>query len=350
MNIRGIKGMNIIIRNISNVPVILLSMVIILLSSCIKDDRDNCGGVNVNFNYSYNILSSNAFGEQADKVVLYVFGEDGLLVKKITKEGAAVTNDLTISLAGLRDGKYQFAAWAQSTNVEGEQANFEIPDLAPGQSTIDELTAFLKRTNGIQGHELNHFMIGCVTSEIASDAGYRTVTVDLKKVTNKIRVILLPGTTGGTLDKDDYQISINDEIGNGHINYDYSLLGDGPLTYSAYFKANMQPGEKETLAGNGPVDNAVVAELNTSRLMEANKPGLVITNSTNGNEIVNLNLCYYISLIRLESHAAEWSLQEYLDRQDEYAISIYVDTVNRSWLKSVLIINGWVINLAEIDF
>lgn len=48
----------------------------------------------------------------------------------------------------------------------------------------------------------------------------------------------------------------------------------------------------------------------------------------------------------MESHRI-WSLQEYLDRQDEYVITLFFD--NDKWMDVTIIINGWVVNNVNIN-
>ncbi|MGV8093198.1 MAG: FimB/Mfa2 family fimbrial subunit [Mangrovibacterium sp.] len=320
-------------------------MAILPLSSCIKDNLDDCG-IDVRFDYSYNMLSSNSFGVQADRVSLYVFDEPGTLVLQQTSRGDALSNDYRLHIEALKAGKYRFVAWSQGSGVEGDAADFDVPVMTVGSSSLGDLTYSLKRTDGVQQHELNTFLVGTVEAEIESSEATRLVTVNLKKVTRKIRVILLPYTGGSQLDVSDYDFKIVDEVGSGCINYDYSVLPDEAITYWPYYAANVQPNAPETLSP-GEVDRAAVVELNTSRLIESHNPRLVISGKTSGEEIVRLNLPWFLSLTEMESHRQGWNLQEYLDRQDKFALTFFLN--QGSWMQGTIIINGWVINNLEIE-
>lgn len=317
----------------------------ILISSCIKEDRESCRYVNIGFDYSYNILSANAFGDQADQVTLYVFDKDGTLVMKEVSETTNLTNDYSISAMDLKTGKYTFVAWAQSTRITDEKAYFTIPDLTVGTSVLEDLSYYLKRTSGVQQYELNNLLIGITEAEIIDTQTAQNINIPLKKVNNKIRVVLLNYGGNSAIDVNDYTFSIVDKKGNGHLKYDYTLIEDEPITYHPYYTANSKPNSSETTSPN-EINQAAIIEINTSRLAEANSPRLIITSNTDNTEIANINLPWFFSLTEMESHKG-WTLQEYLDRQDEYAITLFLQ--GSSWMQEIIIINGWVINNISED-
>ena len=323
-------------------PLLLAVFMAIITFSCIREDEGDCG-VTVRFAYTYNILSADALIKQVDEVTLCVFGNDGILSQE--HSNIITASSPVIRLTDLSSGNYHFVAWAQSKLVISDQSYFSIPTLKAGVSSIDELTYWMKReTSGIQQHELNNFLIGM--AEVVIGKGHADVTVELKKVTNKIRVVLLPYAPDGTLDVADYEFSVIDKIGNGYINYDYTLLSDNQITYLPYYAANLEPEDTGALSPN-EVDRAAVVEINTSRLLEENAPRLLITDKKDeGKVIVSMNLPWIISLMSIDNNF-KWSLQEYLDRQDSYTIMLYFS--DYTWMKSQIIINGWVINAKEID-
>ncbi len=193
----------------------------------------------------------------------------------------------------------------------------------------------------MQQSELNNLLIGAIRAEITDGPQTQEIKVGLKKVNKKIRVVLLPYRGGSKLDVADYTFSIVDEIGNGHLSYDYSLLEDEQITYRPYYAANIVPKHSEVLNPE-EIDRAAVVEINTSRLWEENNPRLIIASKTNDKEIVSVSLPWFFSLAEMEGHK-KWSLQEYLDRQDEYVITLFLQD-GGTWAQTIIIINGWVIN------
>ncbi len=323
-----------------------LSMIALLaMSSCIKEDPDDCK-IRVSFDYSYNILSSNALENQVDQLMLYVFDGNGMLVSIHSRQGGAISNALTVEMNKPEaSGRYRFVAWGKSNTLTGDEANFVIPDLTVGVSRLEDLNYYLKRELNFSQYELNNFLVGAAEADVQNTPGTDQVKISLKKVNKKIRVVLLPYLGNTELDVNDYLFSITDPIGSGHIKYDYSMLADEPTTYLPYYKSNIHPSSNAAVP-SGEVDKAVAVEFSTSRLIETNVPRLHIITADGSKELVNINLPWLFSLTEMESHRI-WSLQEYLDRQDEYVITLFFD--NDKWMDVTIIINGWVVNNVNIN-
>jgi len=335
-----------------NIIELLISSIIgaVVYSSCVKGDViTSPKGVDVLFNYSYNTLNSNAFGEEADRVFLYVFNQDSLLVAQESVEGTGVTNDLRIPLPHITAGKFFFAAIAYSTDVQGPFADFKVSDMPMGESKLADLKARLNLSdNRVQSHELNDFLIGYSSVDIINDSTIQTVTIDMKKVNRKIRIVLLPMRAGAEVpDLATFDFKIVDWLSSGEIDYKYEQLrGDG-VTYKPYFQTITTPENGDTLPKD-EINSAVIAEINTARLITVNKPKLIITDNTTQKQVVKFDLIWIISLIEMKENAAKWSLQEYLDREDHYTISLFFDSDTATFLRTTIVINGWVINLDDI--
>ena len=330
-------------KNIVFMP-LLLAVLMALMTSCVREDEGDCG-VTVRFFYTHNILSANTLKNQVDEVSLYVFDEDGILVRQHTNITTQLFNNFIVRLTDLKSGNYQLVAWAQSKHIMSDQSYFSISELKTGVSSIDELTYVMKRgeASGFQQHELNNFLVG-MTDVVIEDGG-SSVTVELKKVTNKIRVVIFSYTSGSMLDVEDFEFSVVDKAGNGHINYDYTLLPDKQIIYLPYYAANLNPEDDGALSQN-EIDKAVVVEINTSRLFVKNASRLRIFDKKEGKEIVSINLPWLFSLTEMEDNK-KWSLQEYLDRQDKYTIMLFFN--DSTFMNSTIIINGWVVNIKDIN-
>jgi hypothetical protein len=292
------------------------------------------------------MLSSNALEGQVDELVLYVFDESGMLVDKHSRQGEAIRNTLVIevdrpTVAGI----YRFVAWGKGNVIAGDDAKFEIPDLTVGVSGIEELNYYLKTDSGVSRHELNHFLVGMSESEINIFPGTELIKINLKKVTKKVRVLLLPYAENIDLDVNNYSFSIVDPVGNGHINYDYEVLEGEPIVYVPYYKSNVYSFPEE-YSSTGKIDKVVAVEFCTSRLMEKHAVCLLVSTIGGTGEFVNINLSWLFSLTEMEGHR-DWTLQEYLDRQDEYVITLFFD--NDKWIDATIIVNGWVVNNINID-
>ncbi|EJW99925.1 protein containing DUF1812 [gut metagenome] len=161
----------------------------------------------------------------------------------------------------------------------------------------------------------------------------RVVVIGLTKDTNRFRIVV-QGTEGMDLLSSDIHVSINDR--NGWLAPDNSLLPDERITYRPYFQAAADVSGKE-----GKRLPTVISELNTLRLVESQHPRLII-HTSNGEVLVDIDLIEYLLLTKMEGH--QMSSQEYLDRQDEYALIFFL---NKDALGNYLLlqvkINGWII-------
>ena len=95
--------------------------------------------------------------------------------------------------------------------------------------------------------------------------------------------------------------------------------------------------------------SAVVAELTTSRLMAGSKARLTVTNRRTGATVASIPVVDYALLVKGNYNRAMTD-QEYLDRQDEYNMTFFLDE-GGNWLSASVIINSWhvVVNNADLN-
>lgn len=334
---------------------LLLSSISLLFGSCVKDNLDDCNSkVNIMFDYSWNMLKSNVFSEQVDHVYLYVFDANGKYLKTIfEKENLVQQENFTIVLPDLPTGSYRLVAWANSNNINSLASYFKFPTLLTGVSTIEELIAGLNKSDGIKSTfkaHLNNLLVGYSNIYISNESNVSQVVIPMKKVNNDIRVVLLDNSSN-ELRKDDFTIRIEETDGNGLIKYNYEVITGIPITYLPYYYEKTSPREGEYNSKNTPEKfNALAAEFSLSRLIESHNVRLIIEDRE-GKEVFNKNLLDLIYLLKEEGYLPyQMSFQEYLDRKDQFSLSVYINGDTSTWLDTVIIINGWVINLIDIDF
>ncbi|ADY37788.1 protein of unknown function DUF1812 [Phocaeicola salanitronis DSM 18170] len=324
---------------------LLCTFATLAMTSCIKEDRDDCvteqAGVTLRFRYTYNVTEGDAFGREADRVLVWIFDEGGRLLSQLNEEGEYIDNGFEMEIPDLGVGKYTFVAWAQETDSNDALANFTFPELQAGTSTLTDLHARLNREDDVCRTELNGLLCGTVEGEVTG--GEDVFTVDMMKCTNKLRIILMPYRAGQQLQAEDYRFVIDGH--NGWLDYKGDTYEEDPLTYEPYLQELSTASDAE--AAEGEVNHAVVAELNTSRMMYEQKPRLRILNNDTGETLLDLNLTWFLSLQAIGEHRSEWSDQEYLDRQDEFAMTFFVD--GDTFLMSRIIVNDWVLSLENVD-
>ncbi len=314
--------------------IVILLFFMAVMSSCVYDDQSECT-LNLRFRYVYNMQNADGFTHEADEVEVYVFDSNKHFVGKYSSP-VGDEETCTIQLPLPKSGKYTFVAWAYSKKEQDDLANFKLQ--AQGNPiSMEDLSARLQRVGNKASHRLNSWLNGTLESEVSGSN--RNLTIDMMKCTNAIRVILMPARAGKTLDCNDYDIHI--EGRNGWLAYDASPYQPDSLTYYPYYQ-NLEK-SSTTYNNTSEIDNAVVADLNTSRIMDGSNPRLVVRNSKLDKEVLNIDLAWFLSLQAIGEHKSEWSSQEYLDRQDEYAMTFFID--NDTWMQARILVNGWVLSL-----
>ena len=91
-----------------------------------------------------------------------------------------------------------------------------------------------------------------------------------------------------------------------------------------------------------------LAELTIGRMRAEKSPILHIRNSETGEDVVRLPLAEYALLVK-GYYRENMSDQEYLDRQDEYTMTLFLD--EGEWVSSYILINSWrvVLNDSELN-
>jgi len=325
-------------------------------ASCnILDEEEADCAVYVSFKYDYNMKFADAFAHSVKSVTLYAFGQDGKLAFQKTEEGSILAQeDYAMRLDEISRSEvdeYDFITWAGLADNE----SFTIPLLQTGVSTKEDLYCRLERKHGSRAEEgtaivdqdleaLFHGQVnGSSLSRAAATNG--NVEISLTKNTNNIRIVL-QHVSGEPVNVDNFEFTITDE--NGLMNYDNSLLTDEVLTYYAWDKYDGYAGLGETEKQEGVTEiNVAIAELTVARLMADERPILRITNKLNGENVLTIPLVDYVLLVK-GNYNREMSDQEYLDRQDEYNMTFFLDNGNR-WMNAYIHINSWKIVLQHND-
>jgi len=295
----------------------------------ITEDLPPCDNY-IAFRYDYNMMFVDAFPSKVTRVDVYVFDETGKYVTRFSDERTSFGEGYRMPCT-LPSGKYHLVVWAGLYD-----RSYEFADTI---STPDELTVRMRRgADGVQNKELDALWHG-EAEMIVTDVEQRTVTVNLVKDTNRFRIVVQGASEIG-LEQESVDFTITDS--NGFLASDNSLLPDGQIIYKPYYKTDANLGEEE-----GGM-NAVVAELNTLRLVNGSKSRLLIHNRE-GKKLVNIDLIKYLLLTKMEGH--DMPSQEYLDRQDEYAMIFFLNKDAQGNYAIIQIkVNGWIIRPQSGDF
>lgn len=325
--------------------VLALSMVAAMLgaSSCenelIFEGEGDCGVYyRIRFKYDYNIKFADAFANEVNSVALYVFDENDVLVEEIatTDKEALSSGSFEIPLE-LEPGKYTLLAWGGLMNEESFDM---LAQTESGMTKLQELQIRMHRQyddqdNAKVSEDLLPLFHGTMPLEVTSVPGTYTETMSLMKNTNVIR-ILLHEMSGEEMDADKFIFEINDD--NGFYDWDNTLLDDEMITYSAW---HQQTGSAEVEDGDVKATTSVsvaLAELTIGRMRAGSSPVLHIRNRETGEDVFRIPVADYALLVK-GNYRKNMSDQEYLDRQDEYTMTFFLD--EGEWVSSVVYINSW---------
>lgn len=304
----------------------------------------------IKFKYDYNMKFANAFANEVKTVTIYAFDDNGKFVYQRTEEGEILKADDYSMKVDIEPGDYHLVAWAGLNDK-----SFSIPLLTIGDSDIEELNVKANRIAETRSEDGSYIVSGdnyklsplwhAESQKASFTRGVRdkVITMSLTKNTNNLNIILQQ-VGSNPIDINKFEFTVTDD--NGWMDYRNALLKDDMLKYLPYRRSDGVVDKKTTRTGAEEVTSVAVAEITTARLMADKKAILRVTNKETGETVFSIPLIEYLLLTKSEGHKI--GDQEYLDRQDEYSMTFFLNE-NDTWMKTMIIINGWTIRLNEID-
>lgn len=305
-----------------------------------EEDVDCSMDYRVKFKYDMNMKFADAFAHEVKSVTLYAFDQEGRFAYQSTEQGDMLAEDEYSMKVEVEPGDYDLVTWA---GLEGEES-FAVPILTPGVSTLDDLNCRMNREylgraadgSAYVNQDLKPLFHGMVTKQNFGRAHRdEIITVPLTKNTNNVRVVL-QHLNGSAVDVSKFTFTIEDE--NGLMDYTNKLVDDEELTYYAW---HTEQGTAELTPDGSRATTSVgvaIAELTVGRLVMGKKPILTIYNDKK-EKVLSIPLIDYALLVK-GNYNREMSDQEYLDRQDEYNMTFFLDESDQ-WYNSTIYINGW---------
>lgn len=328
---------------------------LVACDSMIYDDEGDCSiNYRVKFRYDRHLELGDAFAQQVRAVTLYVLDAEGRVIWQKTEQGEALAADDYAMSVDIDPGDYDLLAWC----VEPDGTSFAIPASEFGR----ELTCTLDRERDADGtahvrKDLDPLFHGYLPAQHFPDTeGTYDYVVPLTRNTNNVRVVL-QHLSGLPVDKDRFTFSI--EAGNGRMDWNNELLPDERITYHAWLTrtgtAGIETAPKEIASGPlsaAPADesravtsvNVAIAELTTARLCKGDDVRLTVRNDQ-GKTVLSIPLIDYALLYKAEKYASMGD-QEYLDRQNEYNMTFFLDEKDE-WMNAYIYIESWMCVLQE---
>lgn len=318
------------------------------------------------FRFDMNLLYADAFHTQVNSVTVYAYDEDGRLAWTKSEKGDALAQEgYTMDITEYPTGEYDIVAWCGLENDGERQESFIVPEQTLGTSLRPDIHCRMERKYREDGsaysdtdlyklfHGTTHVSIGDKYS--VTESGTKVFTVPLTKDTNSVRIILQQ-LSGEDMQVDGFSFKIEDN--NGHLEHDNSLRDDETITYHEWNRetgeAGITLGDDTRLGENDDNDENVenvkikvaIADLTVGRLMADHPTYLTITNPE-GKRTARIPLVDY-ALLTKAMYSRSMTDQEYLDRQDRYVLTFFLDK-NNQWIGSSIIINSWRIVLHNYD-
>lgn len=342
------------------IPAMVALMALAGCDSTIYDDEGDCDPVHViRFKYDWNMKFADAFPAEVPSVDLYVFDTDGNLVRTISEHVSLdEAYDFSIELRGLEPGTYSFLAWCGVKDSEHFVVN-------PDEVTMPQIEHHICRINSLDegddnGHirkDIGRMFHGRLDNvDLTADEGRHEHVIPLKKNTNSVRVVL-QHMSGQAMDKDDYIFRITDS--NGLYDHNNDLLPHKELTYHPWVMSSAEavfhPADQPTDEDNeesGEVKSrvisgvsAVIAEFTVGRpVMEHLETATLTVHARDGHLVVSVPLIQCMLLAKSFYHSERglrpMSNQEYLDRQDYYPMTFFLDE-SHEWIKTRIYVEQW---------
>lgn len=332
-------------------------------NSVIYDDEGDCDiHHRLLFRFERNLLFADAFSSQVQSVAVYAFNPDGTFAWQRSEYGAQLASDgYYMNLDGVAPGTYTLVGWCGMENqwIATRPESFTLPDLLPGQTRMEELICRMEREyrEDMTAHSsadlwpLFHGFTADVTILPADgpEANGQTITytMNLMKNTNKVRVILQQ-LSGEDINVDGFTFSI--ESANGLMAHHNGLLDDDKITYHPWRTSSGYAGLVLDPMGNatGAIHPAkvAIADLTVARLM-VDDPMILTVRRPDGELSARIPLIDY-ALYTKGNYDRPMEDQEFLDREDTYTLTFFLDKQYK-WGETTIYINAWRVVLHNED-
>ena len=302
----------------------------------IHDDLSPCPcGLNLTFEYDYNLQRADMFADHVGEVTVYVFDDTGAFLFSQSESGETLREDGYEMHLELSPGKYSYLVSAMQCPygeaTAGEGADFMRTEPQPGEPMTTLSHTLEHGADGLVPHAgmpldtLWHGM-SAEPVEVVLD-GITRDTVSLVRNTKQIAVALRELDDPTRIDVDDYDFRILDR--NALLRWDNSLDERDAVVYTPYATRNSE--DRPTRAGDEPqtgVGRMAHADFMTSRLLyhdaAADDAILSVTNRTTGKEVIRVNLADMLSRLRTAADIYRYTPQEFLDRGHDYQLTFFL--------------------------
>lgn len=355
-------------ENILHKSVLLLAGAAALIS-CQKhpvfETEGNCDDiVEVYLKYDYNIQRADMRAYHVGWATVYALDQNGrVAATAVVSPQEAADKNSTVRFAGLQPGRYNFMAVAMQKPYDqlaaGHGARFRATFPQNGEQ-VSKLDIVLDRkaanadgfcpvespSNGLDTLWVGHSIApqGVLVPAYEEQRGKVICdTVSLVRDTKYLHLTLHQTSEPANIYDTMFDVRVVDA--NGHLAWTNELVPDQTLEYTPFaawttaLSQNGVPYYNQQDASQAPASDPIVEraahyDISFSRLMyyaanAGENAELQIVNKTTGQEVVRINLPYYLAFGRGAYATMNYSSQEYLDREYDYHLDFFLK--NGQW-------------------
>ena len=289
---------------------------------CVYEDLSDCPqGVDFGFYAQSPCVAEPSYPSEIRQARLFAFDEQGRLVREIPVPELKLSKDFLLRTDYYRVGKSDFIVWAGS-----DLSLLDFGSFTPGTTTKEQMIVSLKRQAESFAGLIPPIYIGCpdkgpLTQEDRSALGtfYDRVDIRLDQITNRLRITL----TG--LDPEHrYSVRVEDDNSKYHI--DGTFAPDNRFSYLP-----------EDLAME---ERTVTATIDVMRLATGRNAYFVVTDTTDGKELMRVNLVEELLLSdKGDANMRPYSLK--CDHLFDIRIDFKLDLDKGNYVAVTAIINKW---------
>lgn len=300
---------------------ILTLLCVGLLTSCsaVYEDLDPCPtGADVRLTYNNNMQGDDLFNQAVHCAKLLVYDANGIFIGEYDYNGG---NTMGVDLPV---GSYHAIAYG---GMSCEDATYAFSNPLEAGHHYSTIETYLKGTRAEVSDGLHHHFHGMGDFTITEeDLTHIAATIDLTKNTNAFHVVL--------------KYADNSSIRSDY--FTYSITADNALLDHAnnIVKQNdvviYHPYGFDTTRAQ---ENIVKANFAVGRLQSDTETHLTVKTKY-GNTVVDIDLMQYLAKVK-EYELKDASLNEYLDRQDEWTLEFTLEPEGDKIAGLTFKINDW---------
>ena len=332
----------------------LLSALLIMMAACepLFDGETGCEpSYYIEFVYEMNMDRADAFAKKVSSVSLYAFDSaTGVLARIFTDSGEALSREGYRMRLDLVPGNYDFVAWC---GLEGNGGDFTVSSAVTG---LADTGCSLSRARDAGGRafvdrDLHALFHGKISANLPYDNDEHVYTMPLVKNTNNIN-LSIQDISGKAIDPDRFDIRLT--AGNGEMAFDNTLLEDEEIDFFPYVKRSGTATVYGSKADDAVLHNdLIVTEMSTARLIADKDVHIDIFDNEAGSAVYSIPLVKWALMLKSQQYSRMGD-QEYLDREDEFNIILYVKgeheiipDIPEYYLAVSVLINSWRIVLND---